>query len=341
MSASFNTDVPCFILVLWAGLFSACASGGSEAAAAPSAEDASGGESAEGNVSLPGGRPVLECEVDSDCIPQRLAPLDISVQLVSAECTHLYEAHPVCACEIDGIFREPTTGQSNTVAGQLVPGNRVGGCSEFGRTPGSCVYCESEFPGCDIADAGSCDAVCADVLERMRVEWARTLPVTTRLARCIKEPNYFRCDTVFELGGMCYAGPLSFELPPLDCSLSDEELATHRFDSSQYPTCAPRAQVACSRSEECPRGLACNLSVAPGRCEPCPQVCVGCGFTDGCATGEVCVEDTCVLEANATCRSFTECPEEHSCKISSISSIGRGNESSRSVCEPYSGLPSR
>jgi hypothetical protein len=79
---------------------------------------------------------------------------------------------------------QPTpTGTTEPYVFSAFPGNRPGGCSEYDRTTG-CLYFEHEFPGCNIDDPRSCDAVCADFAQRIAREWARTFQMRERLARC-------------------------------------------------------------------------------------------------------------------------------------------------------------
>jgi hypothetical protein len=161
MKAYFEAAVPWLILLPFASLLPTC-SETQKPAPPPFLDETSSGNSAADDVPTAPPRPILECERDSDCLPQNLEPFNASIDLVSSRCTHISaQTLPICECEIRGTYQDPTTGETQTVAGPLAPGNREGGCSEFARTPDDCLYCASEFPGCDIAEAGSCDAISA------------------------------------------------------------------------------------------------------------------------------------------------------------------------------------
>jgi hypothetical protein len=282
------------------------------------------------------------CLTDSDCGVEGATELQGPrghVEFVAAACTHTVsnDGLPTCECRMR-MTRYP---DAQTVAaelepyeGTLHPGNRPDRCSEYSRAPG-CLYCENEFPGCDIGDANSCDAVCADMTERLELDLQTSLRVSTRLARCVS-PS--RCDVVTEIDGQCYAGPPeSHEPARLDCGLPDAELIQH-LDAPGVASCEPRPVVSCAASEDCPRGLACNA----GRCESCSVTCViaegqeaACTGGGVCATGESCTSGTCVPAGNTECRDSSDCPPNHSCSLTGISAAGRGNANTQSFCRPY------
>jgi len=222
----------------------------------------------------PGSAPgSVECYLDTEC--QRdlsyWSEPNGSVQLVAAAChipTFLGGGQqPFCECQLRRT-PQPRPGESpDPYVFSAWPGNRPGGCSEYARTPG-CSYCEREFPGCNIDDAASCDAVCADFTEREQREFARTFSVRERLALCSAQHT---CEHLYELEGKCYVGELSrFEARAHDCSLSDAELLA-QSTSAETPSCAPRAEVSCASASDCPGGLACK----DGVCGPCVQQCQG------------------------------------------------------------------
>lgn len=287
-----------------------------------------------------GASPEPECQLDSDCIDSNGHGPTGSVELVGAECNFVAAEYdtPTCECSMR-LTLQPMSdaGTAETREYPAHPGNRRNGCSELSRA-GDCLYCENEFPGCDIADPQSCDAVCADMAERQNRDHRKSYQVSTRLARCVVESNNNVCRVVTEIDGQCYAGRFGSWLPaPLDCGLPDAELLARSSDRASAP-CQERPAVSCARAEDCPGGLAC----AGGACTICGSLCQT-GGNDGeaescegggtCAGGETCVGFTCVPDANLTCTSFTDCGRDHQCLVTGVSSTGRGNENTRSFCE--------
>jgi len=78
---------------------------------------------------------------------------------------------------------------------------------------------------------------------------------------------------------------------------------------------------------ECRRGHVCGLALAclQGRCGPCRS-------DRECETGEVCVLDHCLLQANVRCRSAAQCGQGL-CILSGLSDDPRGNKEMRSLCD--------
>jgi hypothetical protein len=303
----------------------------------PAAPDQTPDNSQTGSV---GQSDTPECEVDADCVDTDQSGPIGSVELIGSQCMHLSVTSelPLCECSLR-ITSLPAadagTGGYSFVA-QAFPGNRPGGCSESSRS-GGCLYCASEFPGCDIRDPHSCEAVCADVAQREDEEDRKSFDVRTRLARCVADHTNI-CHFITEVAGQCYVGRFGAWSPPLDCTLSDDELAAH-FNDPEAEPCGPRPAVSCTRSEDCPGGLACTNGV----CQSCEQRCTitGAGETcvggGVCAADEICARGTCVPSANAACgwqddAHQLNCPAEQQCYVTGISSTGRGNESSQSFC---------
>lgn len=265
-----------------------------------------------------------------------------SAELVDAQCTHwnTSEPLPVCQCTLHTTrLSEPDPvrpweawdeGTSEVVA---LPGLRPNGCSEYARAP-SCLYCASEFPGCNVDDPGSCDVTCADMAERYDAEMAKTYNVTSRVARCAEN---IECEYVTEIDGACYArNPVQKDLPAFSCDLSDEEILRHK-EESYAPSCDALPTTKCDDGSSCARGLACDSS---GTCTPCLGSCTNadgvvgtCPGEPTCAEGEVCVETRCVPERNIGCVSSNNCAEGEVCVLSGIdASGGRGNDATRSFC---------
>lgn len=317
----------------------ACSNGAAPLAQGSAGSDPVGADSV--GVTPVGASYEPECQVDADCVDvSDHGPLG-TYELIGAECKHISAVYelPVCECSMQ---LSPTTlhGPVAADAGvfRMYPGNRPKECSELTRS-GACLYCASEFPGCDIGDPRSCDAICADMTARRDRDYRKSYEVRTRLARCVAEHTNV-CRVITEIDGQCVVGRFGDWLPaPVDCSLSDEDLSKHFGDPMDQP-CAPPATVACSRSGDCPRGLACTNGV----CESCELRCTDgvepgtseCEGGDACAEGEACAGGTCVPAVRAACGDyedrFVACPEDESCLVTGISSAGRGNESASSFC---------
>lgn len=289
-----------------------------------------------------GGSPTPECAVDADCatLPESdLAAMQSArVELLGAQCSHevINGARPTCACHLRRSWSSADAGAPEAIEYDRYPGNRADHCSEHAFS-GVCMYCENEFPGCDTGDAGSCDAVCADVASRDEAEMRHPYALGIRLAHCNAD---LTCSVVSSIDGQCYLGHFGdYEPPRVDCNLSDEALLALLASPPSGNECAPRPEPSCATSADCPRGLSC----AGGVCGPCGAICSTmdaggvCRGGGACADGEVCVEDTCVLEANVTCSWFGECPDDQLCAVSGVSATGRGNEATRSLCieSPY------
>lgn len=260
------------------------------------------------------------------------------VALVRAACRHSQVADvlPICECTLNVASSSAASDAGVGLDGgvpvsgrQVVtyPGSRPFSCSEFARTPDRCLYCGTEFPGCNVDDASSCDAVCADMAGRYDLELQQTFSATSRIARCGERGE---CEYVTEVDGKCYArDPREPQIPSFDCALSDTEILAHEGERS-IEACAEPAAVPCQTADDCPRGLACGAD----------GVCINCSHCQGndacsCAGGERCVGGACVLEGSIECESFIDCSEGESCLLSGLNmSEGRGNGETRSFCAP-------
>jgi len=273
---------------------------------------------------------MVECNVDADCHRDVTGSggSTVTAQLVGASC-HFSNYQPVCECQL---LRPPSAGQDSHVFTAL-PGYRPGGCSEYTLVPG-CLYCESEFPGCNIDEPTSCDAVCADFVARANQESARPISARERLARCVEN----RCQRLYEIDGKCYVGePWRPEARGYDCSLSDDELLA-KSELATEPSCAARPAVSCASASDCPGGLGCK----DGVCAPCDQICsagsssgdeASCTGGGACASGESCVASLCVLDGAVTCRGDSDCGYDRQCGASAVDwTSGRGNEHTRTFC---------
>jgi hypothetical protein len=182
-----------------------------------------------------------QCEVDADCVPDLsywTEPLG-TVELVGAACERWASmAQPVCNCQLLRTPSANSRGIERPYVFSTFPGNRPGGCSEYGRAKG-CIYCESEFPGCNIDDPASCAAVCSDFARREAAEFARTFPVSLRASRCNERQE---CTTLVEFDGRCYVGNFSItESRSYDCAASDEELFAQPANAFGGNSCPSRA----------------------------------------------------------------------------------------------------
>jgi hypothetical protein len=279
-----------------------------------------------------------QCAIDIDFDDWRLP--EGRAELVGAACTYgpFLSHYPLCECRVhrsrlEGDERPWGDGPDEVL---LYPGARSGGCSERGRLPSSCLYCGNDFPGCNVDDAASCDAICADMARRYDTDMQKTFSVESRVARCAEEG--VSCAYVTEIDGLCYArDPREKELPSFDCSLDDAQILEHR-DERHAAACAELPVAECEVTSDCPRGLACDR----GTCVTCGA---GCGDNDGrvipcpgapaCADGELCLLNTCVPAANLGCELGRDCPEGEICSLSGMDLTGgRGNGSTRTLCLP-------
>lgn len=158
---------------------------------------------------------------DSECLPgcEDLAelvrgPATASPTYASSECV-----------ASDAANTDPEEGQFEVgcecrppfgVATQLLPSR--GECLVYGRDQ-RCLYPLAEFPGCDLADAGSCSAICAELETRQAADAARALNVTVHGPVCERA----ECSCVLQIEGQCFEqGQLAPK--PADCALTAREI---------------------------------------------------------------------------------------------------------------------
>ena len=168
---------------------------------------------------------------------------------------------------------------------------------------------------------------------RYDTELRKAFAAVSRVARCGED---LLCDYVTEINGRCFArDPRQKELPSFDCALSDEQILENE-DERYAPSCPERPAISCATTNDCPRGLACDI----GRCVGCGDTCedpaggfMTCTGQPICAEGEACIQGRCLLEANIECVSRRDCPNGTECLLSGIdASAGRGNAETRSYC---------
>lgn len=204
-----------------------------------SARPSTGGAVAENGQA--GSRGATQCEVDTDCDDEHAwgstGPIG-HLTLLESGCAQLRDEPPHCECRV-GLTVTPRAdaGIDAIVSGPMVlhPGNRSGGCSVPSRSPG-CLYCASEFPGCDLARPDSCDAICRDAVARVESELQRVIVVSRRLSYC--DPDMKTCQFVTQFDDKCYVGPPNAPDPPeVSCAASNEELI-ERLDAPPASYCA-------------------------------------------------------------------------------------------------------
>jgi hypothetical protein len=159
-----------------------------------------------------------ECRVASDCderaadeVLQFSSPTTNSKHFDAAECTQVGvvggPSGPSCVCRIAG-----TDGSLNVGPVGL-------DCYALGRV-GNCLFAAAEFDGCDVTDATSCDATCADLEQRLDDDAARTFEASSVYAACEKQ----ECKTVVQLDERCFADRSYLSGRSYDCSLGGEAI---------------------------------------------------------------------------------------------------------------------
>jgi hypothetical protein len=94
-------------------------------------------------------------------------------------------------------------------------------CLVTGRL--DCLYSSTEFPGCDTADASSCEAACSEVGQAQATD-AMGLSVTVRASVCTD----LGCRFVLQSPKECYVGGDGLVPELSDCAASDDELLGSR-----------------------------------------------------------------------------------------------------------------
>lgn len=74
-------------------------------------------------------------------------------------------------------------------------------CSNFGRG-GTCLYRSEEFPGCDVEEPSSCEAVCEDLYQRKVVHAAETIELELRDSLC----TVGACHCAYRNDEQCFLG---------------------------------------------------------------------------------------------------------------------------------------
>jgi len=86
--------------------------------------------------------------------------------------------------------------------GTIIIHGQVGlGCVYLGHAR-HCLYRPSEFPGCTVGDVSSCEASCADLGERIRIDSETEYDVNVVSGICV---NSAWCDCEWEVDGKCFS----------------------------------------------------------------------------------------------------------------------------------------
>jgi hypothetical protein len=104
------------------------------------------------------------------------------------------------------------------------------GCELRGRG-GFCLFDDTEFSGCDVADPHSCDETCSTVQSRLAADAAKRLSAEVRFSGCVPPPpssgGLASCGIVLEVDDQCFTngqGGAVLDNEPVDCALSDAEI---------------------------------------------------------------------------------------------------------------------
>ncbi len=177
-----------------------------------------------------------ECSAAADCTPrcnqvlaEVNAPSPTRTTFVSSRCgstggtapcvgDKCEDASPpgvACFCTMEGNI--------SRIVGK---GQGIEGCLQFGRDH-SCLYKESEFPGCDVgAAATSCATVCKDLEGRIQKEAQATHTAQIKEAACVGGGI---CACVTKVGDACYVEPRDQRQ---DCGLSASQMWAKLYPSS-------------------------------------------------------------------------------------------------------------
>jgi len=178
----------------------------------------------------PSGIGAAQCGVDADCT----ATCDYIVEQLQAP--GYVPTSASTRCDLVGFAgggaMAPSCECVNEGGGTLVLSSASPGpCLYFGRDR-TCLYGRAEFAGCDMADAGSCEAPCADFHDRIAADAVRPVDAEVRHTGC----HELSCECVVRIGDGCYVNQ---ELARNDCTLSDAAiLETYRMRSTEYPPCS-------------------------------------------------------------------------------------------------------
>jgi hypothetical protein len=171
-----------------------------------------------------------ECSETADCVSDveaRLAglsgPARNARKVTGGECTPASITADTksvtgyaCDCSLEG-------------SGSLMIGPVGLGCYVYGRA-GDCLFDDSDFSGCTLAESDKCQEVCEQLESKLDADAARTFETKVIYTTCERNS----CHSVVEVDGRCFAD-FSYEQggPSYDCSLGGEAiLEAHAKESS-------------------------------------------------------------------------------------------------------------
>jgi hypothetical protein len=166
----------------------------------------------------PGPGPV-ECSLDGECQA-------VCNGIVSAKNTPTTSAIAFDGgqCELSGLAEadggEPSHACVCGIAGtgsQITVGRGADSCLYFGRGY-DCLYLRSEFPGCNPSTSTTCDSVCSDLQERIRIDAEASHDVALHGAVC----DLRVCRCVLQANTSCYVHSTAFRT--YDCTLTSSEI---------------------------------------------------------------------------------------------------------------------
>lgn len=209
-----------------------------------------------------------ECETAADCGPKCAtvvselnAPSGQKITFSGHECRSIGKAAGP---------GEPPPGPASTGCACLTEASSFiflargfgkAGCLRNGRNH-ACLYTEAEFPGCDLAAAGtSCAAVCADLKTRMQRDQDSSAGATLHGSHCAG-----LCGCVTKIGDGCYLEPAHEKY---DCALTAAQIWDKAHPTTPGPvtpgpgTSAPAGSAAsCAASPSEPASGASVLALA-------------------------------------------------------------------------------
>lgn len=170
-----------------------------------------------------------ECRVASDCA-ERVADELLAFGAATTNSKHFDAAE----CSAVGVVGGPSgPGCICHIAGgdgSLNVGPKGLDCYALGRG-GDCLFEGSEFEGCDVTEATSCDAVCAELEQRLDDDAARTFEASSVYAACQEQ----ECKTVVQLGERCFADRSYLAGRSYDCSLGGEAILAAEQEAQKPP----------------------------------------------------------------------------------------------------------
>lgn len=174
---------------------------------------------------------MVECFADAEC-EERVRSYALSLERATRE----FPTFRALSCEeVTTITDEPHTGPAcNCIADNGFGPTWVGpsgiGCLVLGRL-NTCIYPDSEFPGCTVGDADSCAAVCADLEARYVADRTADHTVIPRTIEC-RSPY---CASVVQIGDQCFTGvTMGAPTGVYDCSLTDDEILSRQREAEGW-----------------------------------------------------------------------------------------------------------